>query len=103
MRVIKLKQVINPAYDDFNNLLENSLGFRPNGVSGSLVDCLMVKGSNFNCSKEPLPPRNLALATACSHSFDPLTLRGSMFYDLLAHWEGFKNHDFGIAQKRQKS
>ena len=50
-----------------------SLGLRPNGVLGSFLDGLMVKGSNFQLFQ----PRNLALSIG-----DPLALRGSIFWIL---------------------
>ena len=74
----------------------NSLGLRPNGVSRSPVNGLMVKGSYNYCQVfQGTPPAQKLHAIEYSKSFwQPLELHGSIFWIWEPIGKASNNHDF---------
>ena len=76
-------------------------GLRPNGVSASLLDSLMVKGSYFHLIQGATPDQKLGAVDGSDALFRPF---GAPRLDFWAHREGVQKSCFwGIAPKHQKS
>ena len=85
-------------------LWENSFGLRPNGVSGCLLDGLMVKESYFQLILGTPPAQKLGAVDGSEARFRPFGAPRLDLFDLLAHREGVQKPCFGrISPKLQKS
>ena len=68
-----------------------SLGLRPNGVSGSLVDSPIVKGSYFQLTLGTRPTQKLHAADGPEALFRSFGARGPIFWSIGG---ASKTHDF---------
>ena len=72
----------------------HSLVFRPNGMSGSFADSLMVKGSNFQLAIGTPPAQKLSTSEYPKSLLRPFGAQRLDFLDLLAYREGSKKLSF---------